>query len=734
MNIHSLMTQYSHKTVDYLMNFNITILITKRVNMRTNIYYKKHSHIFALLLSVTQIFPSKLIAADFTITDGQVVTIQQALTGNETGTINNGGQLNVNLDAITVSGADNFVNNAGSISTSAGNADGIFSDNTASNTNITNSGSIVTTGPNNANGILTEGSNDIIVSTGTITTNGTNSRGIRSTGGNVRINHSGTINTQNSLSYGIVSTADSANINNSGSITTTGFDSDGIRSSGTNAVIISSGNINTTNTNSRGIRSSAANITIIHSGNIMTQGLNSYGIVSNATSTVAIISNTGNITTAGNNAHGLYSRGDDATITNCGSISVSGTNAIGISLEGTNGTITNCGSIIVTGNATQAIEGSANDDVLNIATGSHIIGSIDLGAGNDVVNITGYTPYQTLTFTNVETINALSTYAIINSNTVTTVEPTRFAAEVNVAENFNSAIQHVLYENMFSPALDNNSSENTYSWARAFSKDTKHGRTDNRLAYTYQVQGLIAGYETRTRLVKKGIILGYAKSDTAISTEPFYKDTTRHDSIFTGAYGKYKIGEDWDMGLTLNIGIQEHSASRTIKDNLNGSETADADFSSKYIAPSISFLEHFEYGPNWQLRSIVKAEAVWAELDHYTETGTTSSNLRVADRSLSVLKLRGDIEATYRFNASKSEASISLGYDYRDYRSDQVDISLGNGKLQFNELGDNAANSTYIGTHISHKLENGIELYGDIDLGTGDEESSLFLLGTIIRL
>jgi hypothetical protein len=678
--------------------------------MQKNIYNKKYSHIFALLLSVTQIFPSKLIAADFTITDGQVLTTQQELTGNETGTINNGGQLNVNQDAIIVSGADNSVNNAGSISTTLVDSDGVFSDNFSSNTYINNSGSIETA-HDNANGILTRGSNDTIVSSGTITTNGTNARGIRSTGTNVNITHSGDINTQGDQSFGIVSTADGAYINHSGDITTTGIDSDGIRSSGTNAVIISSGNINANNDTSRGIRSTGDNVTIVNQGNITTHGTDALSF-------------------------GIVSHGDSATISNSGTISVSGTNAVGIKLNGTNSTITNSGSIIATGSATQAIEGSVNDDILNIKSGSRIVGSIDLDAGNDVVNITGHTPYQTLTFANVETINALSTYTLVNSNTVTTVEPTRFRAEVNVIENFNSTIQHVLYQNMFNPASisENNTSDGSHVWTRAFAADIEHEQTSELLGYEHKVHGFIAGYEKRTGRNKRGIIVGYGNGDTDIMTSSPYKDKTDHDSFFTGIYGKYAIGEHWDMGLALNVGIQEHSTSRTIEDNINGSETADADFSSKYLAPSISFLEKYDYGSNWQVRSIVKAEAIWSKSDDYTESGTTSSNLKVDSRSSRMYKLRGDIESIYKFNANKSEVSLSLGYDYRKYKSDQVEISLGTGNLKFEIPGEDTANRTYFGVHMNHKLEDDVEIFGDIELGRGDEDSSLFVLGIVIRI
>ena len=319
---------------------------------------------------------------------------------------------------------------------------------------------------------------------------------------------------------------------------------------------------------------------------------------------------------------------------------------------------------------------------------------------------------------------------------MTTVDPTRFHAEVHVVENFNSAIQHLLYQNMFNPAStrENNASNGSYIWARAFSADVEHEAIGNLLGYEHEVQGFIAGYEKRMERNKRGFIVGYGNGSTDIMTSSTYKDKTNHDSFFTGVYGKYAIGEHWDMGLTLNIGIQEHSASRTIEDNVNGLETADADFSSKYLAPSISFLEQYDYGSHWQLRSIVKAEAIWSRSDDYTESGTTSSNLKVDSRSSRMYKLRGDIESIYKFNASKSEVSLSLGYDYRKYKSDQIALSLGNGNLKFDLPGKDTANRTYFGAHMNHKLKDDVEIFGDIEQGSGDEDSLLLLVGIVVKL
>ena len=89
------------------------------------------NHYFAktILLSIFLI-TQPAIATDFTIVNGQTVVTQQVLNDNETGIIEAGGQLNTITTgdaAIDAVGANNTVNNAGSISTVSDFSTGIIS-------------------------------------------------------------------------------------------------------------------------------------------------------------------------------------------------------------------------------------------------------------------------------------------------------------------------------------------------------------------------------------------------------------------------------------------------------------------------------------------------------------------------------------------------------------------------------------------------------------------------------
>ena len=126
-----------------------------------------------------------------------------------------------------------------------------------------------------------------------------------------------------------------------------------------------------------------------NSGTISTTGNSAFGILS-AFNTNESITNIGRILTTGNAAHGVFLFGNTNTsFTNSGLIQVTGTGAIGVNMVGVGATLTNNGSILAFGNANQAIVGDANNNTLNLLSGSQIIGSINLGGGTDVVNIFG---------------------------------------------------------------------------------------------------------------------------------------------------------------------------------------------------------------------------------------------------------------------------------------------------------------------------------------------------------
>ncbi len=181
-----------------------------------------------LILLIPALFISQtLLAADFTIINGQTISIQQVLSAGETGTIDVGGTLDVAAGGAIASGG---------------------------------------------------GNNQVVINNGTINANGVGGTGVNVAGGNVTITNTGSINATAVNSYAISIVGANATISNSGSISANASGSNSIFSNGANATITNSGNINANAANSNAIDSSGADATINNSGTISASDATSFAI------------------------------------------------------------------------------------------------------------------------------------------------------------------------------------------------------------------------------------------------------------------------------------------------------------------------------------------------------------------------------------------------------------------------------------------------------------------------
>lgn len=196
-----------------------------------------------LYLFLGLLFPSVLAHAVVVIVEDGEVRTTQILMGNpgDITLIKEGGLLTTNVTSIDMINSNQFLHNAGTISTSGGTSS-----------------------------VDCTGSNSFILNTGLITTTGSGVIGIRNTGLDTVIINTGSIFTSGgSMSDGMQISGDNVSITNSGSIISTGFSSDGIRhDGGANAVIRNSGLILATQAFSDGISSSSDDVHIINSGTI----------------------------------------------------------------------------------------------------------------------------------------------------------------------------------------------------------------------------------------------------------------------------------------------------------------------------------------------------------------------------------------------------------------------------------------------------------------------------------
>lgn len=194
-------------------------------------------------LSSSLVFGFPVLAADFTIANGQTVTTGQHLnTVGDVGTIENGGEIVINSHSsvgVTLSNHDITLNNFGTI-------------------NVSGTGLI--------RGIISGARNATILNSGLIDASGTSSSGIvvEISSSNSKITNTGRIKASGNFTSGILSGNNTnTTIINSGSIIVTGNDSTGISSRGTNATITNSGTISATGTNSKAISITGNDTTLI---------------------------------------------------------------------------------------------------------------------------------------------------------------------------------------------------------------------------------------------------------------------------------------------------------------------------------------------------------------------------------------------------------------------------------------------------------------------------------------
>lgn len=634
-------------------------------------------------------------AQSFVIQDGQTVTTQQTLnTDGDTGTIKSGGTLTTTTVAVSSSGANVSIDNQGSISTTTGFGFG-FS---------------------------LSGASATIVNSGSISTSGTAAQALRSMGTN-------------------------ASVVNSGALSTTGDNGHGIHSGGTGVSIVNSGSISTTGTTSNGINSNSTNALIVNSGSISTTGTSSAGIVSHFTN--ASIVNSGSISTTGNNGHGIYSYSTDASIVNSGTITVSGAGSQGVQVSGAGSVLTNTGTISATGSATQAILGGAGAQTLNIGAGSQIIGTIDLGADTDTVNITGNGPASRMTFVNVETINLQSGIAgVVTGSTVTTVDPTGFSV-LGAAQNTVTTGVHGKVDARVHAARDDGivvaSAEPsvisdvdagygrtvrpTRIWFEAFGGKLTRDGTGETLSYTQTHLGIVVGADRMFDGDRYGATFGYAESGLKTDITSMKTDSV---GVFGGAYGQTNLGGGLTLGTNLIAGYEDYDTERRVADNQNGFETATAEFNSVYVSPSVSLHYERQIGDRLFLRPSGALVYTASLFDGYTEHGTTASNLKVGRRTAHTVNARAELAVAHVVGDALAQAlgeshdvEVRVGLEDRFSRQDDIDASLAGNSFRFAPSDDTNVTGAYIGARARIDLDGGWFVVGDVEhrRASGNERS-----------
>ncbi len=502
---------------------------------------------------------------------------------------------------------------------------------------------------------------------------------------------------------------------------------------GDNVTISNGGSIATAGPPADGIRSSGANATLSNSGSIAMTGNNAIGIVSSGTN--ATLSNSGSIATKGSFAHGIVSTGANATLSNSGSISVTGANSIGIRSMGANGTINLSGRVSATGAATQAIVG-ANNQTLNLLPGAVVIGTIDLGAGTNHVNVAyGGGPSATISITNPGTITQSGNgLLLVNSNAIAMVDTTGLTATQASLGSASSTIFQALNQqlNQGAPApqpIKVAANELTSgmlhqdpgptAWGHAFGGNAQRDGNGAALGYKNTGYGLIGGYEQTLSEYRAGVFGGVSRANVKTDTASIKTDS---DSAFLGLYGQYASG-DWLVNASLATGYVSYDSRRSVLDNLSGQESAKSNYHSTFLSPSLAVIRVFDMGAGVSLRPSAQLNYTYGWVSGYEEKGTTRSNLSVDSHHASVLNSRLQVAVRQEFADHQGEFEVRLGASQSNYGDGKVKIALqGGAATNYGITGTRTISGGYVGVGGRIVLKNQLSLVGDVEYtqGSGD--------------
>ncbi len=509
----------------------------------------------------------------------------------------------------------------------------------------------------------------------------------------------------------IWSSIDNDTIINNDPITTE--DEDGITLTGEGSTVINNATITTTGDFSTGIRAINFNSTVINNGTILTFG---------------------------EYAHGILVTKDGTITTNNGTIRVTGEGAHGISLVGDN-TANNSGLISATGDAEYAIFGSTGGDtILNLLSGSQIIGRIDLrdSNDNDTVNISGRNNSSTLTIEGAESIN-LYVPGIVVGNVAVTVDPTGQSVKGPVLNSLCTGLHSVIRKrlNHFKPQLIKLAStriepgmlktpNQPQAWGDMFHSYRKRDHHDLLFAYDHEYNGFTGGFERTYNRLRAGVLGGFSRANVEADSESFRTDS---NSYFTGIYGQYDFGR-YKLAASLIGGYEDHDNTRMVLDNLSGYENARADFGSLFISPSVSVRADYTVAHRLMLRPMATVVYSAGWYDDYHEHGTTRSNLEIDDRTLQALNSTLQLSAIYMIT-DWCEFELSGGGTARYTDDGSIDGNFGGSDFRFTATNDDSIYSGQLGAYLNAQVSDQLNLYlnAEFSEASGDETRNFYMAG-----
>lgn len=633
--------------------------------------------LFILTVLPSIAFFSNAHGADFVVSTPTTTTNGAAgnvVNGNDTLLITDTGSITtVGVNAVSVTGGFNIVNNEGILRATSGQ--GINS--TGFNNTLINNGNILIDGVALTHGMNSSGNGNHLVNKGFINT-GLNHRGMQLLGGNGNnVINTGSINTD---LVGIFELAGSGNtLINYGAITSNVW---GIGGQGSNGTLINHGAIQA----GLGIIT-IANHNVINTGTILTAFQpNSFGL-GGISITNGTLTNSGSITTLNIGNPGIISAGT-ATINNSGKVLAYQAN----SFELAAGTTLNLlapsfiGGVITLGpSATVSITtGPSQSNLWDFSTGTLVGGA---------PAITGSVPF----FYNAAT------------QQVATYDPTAFTAlrdQLADVSGSASLLIQIRLDNACGASCRGN------IWVSTFGSTYKYGMTSATLDYHFKYWGVVAGYD---KMFYNNLILGafggYGKGFINSDAKFVQSLDNEADGAIFGVYGRKNAGMLF-VDLGFSFGTLDHKDSRFVNDNLAplGESNANGSYDGFWICPEVAIGANLTKFDTWTFSPNARYRYAWETIDSYTEKGS-SSNASIPSQKIAVGEFKGEFAAKKRMNFGC--VSGRIGYLLR------------------NRLGNDSTNVTMIAQTVSipvfynHRNAGYIGLDAELSLG----RSTTFSIG-----
>jgi outer membrane autotransporter protein len=262
-------------------------------------------------------------------------------------------------------------------------------------------------------------------------------------------------------------------------------------------------------------------------------------------------------------------------------------------------------------------------------------------------------------------------------------------------------------------------------WGSALGEMRERDLEGIALGYDHNYVGFTGGYEVGFYKARIGLLGGFVRSTVKTTGDAFGRVRsvdTDTDSFFVGAYGQYFLG-GINLTTTLMAGYEDHENDRAVVDNLNGFETAQADFSSFFISPSLTVSSAYRVGTQVELRPSVTFAYSGGWYDDYAESGTTRSDLVIDDRNVHALTGQLQLAAAYS-PYKESELEFRAGAKARYTDNDDIDVNLAGADFRIPNASDNSVYGGYLGVNIRVAIKESINLVADVEHGRagGGEE------------